>query len=176
MDWLNTKLAWTVEQKRAAIEPDHAQLSVHRQWELVGLARSSYYYRAAGESAENLALLRWLDEPYTRTPFYGVRRMTAVPRGQGLLVNPKRVRRLLRTLGLEALYPRPRTSVPAPGHRTYPYLLRGLRIERPNQVWTRTLPTSACAAALSIWSRCSTGSAAMCWPGSCPTAWTWGSD
>lgn len=107
-----------------------------RQCELVGLARSSYYYQPAGESAENLALLRWLDEQYTRTPFYGVRRMTAVLREQGHRVNPKRVRRLLRTLGLEALYPRPRTSVPTPGHRVYPYLLRGLPIERPNQVWS----------------------------------------
>jgi putative transposase len=109
---------------------------VYRQCELVGLARSSYYYQAAGESAENLKLLRWLDEQYTRTPFYGVRRMTAVLRQQGYRVNPKRVRRLLRTLGLETLYPRPRSSVPAPGHRVYPYLLRGLPMVRPHQVWS----------------------------------------
>ena len=107
-----------------------------RQCELLGLGRSSYYYQPTGESAENLTLLRLLDEHYTRTPFYGVRRMTAVLRGAGYAVNPKRVRRLLRTLGLETLYPRPNTSVAAPGHRIYPYLLRGVPVERVDQVWS----------------------------------------
>ena len=81
-------------------------------------------------------LLRLLDEQYTRTPFYGVPRMTAVLRGQGYTVNPKRVRRLLRTLGLTALFPKPRTSAGAPEHRVYPYLLRGVAIQRVNQVWS----------------------------------------
>lgn len=76
-----------------------------------------------------------LDEQYTRTPFYGVRRMTYWLRAQGYGVNGKRVRRLLRGMGLEAIYPKPRLSQPAPGHRIYPYRLRGLKIERPNQVW-----------------------------------------
>src|SRR5579862_447332 len=102
----------------------------------MGLARASYYYAPTPERAENLVLLRLLDEQYTRTPFYGVPRMTAVLRGQGYTVNPKRVRRLLRTLGLTALYPKPRTSAGAPEHRVYPYLLRGLSIERVNQVWS----------------------------------------
>jgi putative transposase len=136
LDWLKKKLAWSVDQKRAAIEPEHPALSVARQCELVGLAHASYYYRPAGESAEDLALLRLLDEQYTRTPFYGVRRMTAVLRQQGYAVNPKRVRRLLRTLGLAALAPQPGTSRAAPGHRVYPYLLRGIAIERVNQVWS----------------------------------------
>jgi putative transposase len=109
---------------------------VARQCELVGLARASYYYRPTAESAEELALLRWLDEQYTRTPFYGVRRMTAVLRQQGYAVNPKRVRRLLRTLGLAALAPQPGTSRAAPGHPVYPYLLRGVTIERVDQVWS----------------------------------------
>jgi len=109
---------------------------VARQCALVGLARASYYYRPVGESAEDLALLRLLDEQYTRTPFYGVRRMTWVLRQGGYAVNPKRVRRLLRTLGLSALAPQPGTSRAAPGHRVYPYLLRGLAIERVNQVWS----------------------------------------
>jgi putative transposase len=100
------------------------------------LARASYYYRPAAASAEELALLRFLDEQYTRTPFYGVRRMTAVLRQQGYAVNPKRVRRLLRTLGLAALAPQPGTSRAAPGHPVYPYLLRGVRIERVDQVWS----------------------------------------
>jgi putative transposase len=100
------------------------------------LARSSYYYEAATESAENLTLLRLLDEQYTRTPFYGVRRMTVGLRERGYGVNPKRVRRLLRTLGLVALGPQPGTSRAAPEHRIYPYLLRGVAIERVNHVWS----------------------------------------
>ena len=107
-----------------------------RQCELLGLARSSWYYRPAGESAETLELLRLLDGQYTRAPFYGVRRMTAWLRGQGHLVNPKRVRRLLRLLGVEAIYPKPATSTPTPGHRIYPYLLRGVPITRVDQVWS----------------------------------------
>src|SRR5438093_10561471 len=116
------------------MEPDHPALSVARQCEVVGLARASYYYRPVGESAEDLALLRRLDEQYTRTPFSGVRRMTWVLRQAGSAVNPKRVRRLLRTLGLSALAPQPGTSRAAPGHRGYPYLLRGVAIARVNQV------------------------------------------
>src|SRR5438093_896835 len=92
------------------MEPDHPALSVARQCELVGLARASYYYRPVGASAEDRALLRLLDEQYTRTPFYGVRRMTWVLRQAGYAVNPKRVRRLLRTLGLTALAPQPGTG------------------------------------------------------------------
>jgi putative transposase len=109
---------------------------VARQCELVGLARASYYYRPVDERAEDLALLRLLDEQYTRTPFYGVRRMTWVLRQAGYAVSPKRVRRLLRTLGLVALGPQPGTSRAAPEHRVYPYLLRGVAIERVNQVWS----------------------------------------
>ncbi len=107
-----------------------------RQCELLDLCRASYYYRPVGASAEDLALLRLLDEQYTRTPFYGVRRMTWVLRQAGSAVNPKRVRRLLRTLGLAALAPQPGTSRAAPGHRVYPYRLRGVAIERVNQVWS----------------------------------------
>jgi putative transposase len=136
LDWLKRKLAWSVEQKRAAVEPQHERISVARQCELLGLGRSGFYYRPRGESAENLALLRLLNEQYTRTPFCGVRRMTAVLRAAGYLINPKRVRRLLRTLGLETLYPRPSTSAAAPGRRVYPYLLRGVLVERAEQVWS----------------------------------------
>ena len=106
-----------------------------RQCQLVGLARASYYYRAQPESAENLELMRVLDEQYMRTPFYGVARMTQWLRRQGWEVNEKRVRRLLRTMGLEAIYPKRRTSIPAGGNRVYPYLLRGVVVERPDQVW-----------------------------------------
>jgi putative transposase len=109
---------------------------VARQCELLGLARSSWYYQPTGESAETLALLRLLDEQYTRTPFYGVRRMTAWLRSREHVVNVKRVRRLLRLLGVEAIYPKPRTSTPAPGHRIYPYLLRDVPITHVDQVWS----------------------------------------
>jgi putative transposase len=103
---------------------------------LLGLARSSWYYQPAPPSATTQELLDRLDEQYTRTPFYGSRRMTAWLRSQGSAVNRKRVRRLLELLGLEAIYPKPRTSTPAPGHRIYPYLLRGVAITRADQVWS----------------------------------------
>jgi len=105
----------------------------------LGAARASYYYRPVGESAANLALMRWLDEQYTRTPFYGVRRMTALLNQQGYGVNGKRVRRLLRVMGLTALGPCPHTSKAAAEHRIYPYLLRGVSIERVDQVWSSDL-------------------------------------
>jgi putative transposase len=126
----------SVEQKRALIEPAHLQLSIRRQCVLLGLARSTLYDQPLGERAENLQLMRLLDEPYTATPFYGVRRMTAWLRGQGYVVNRKRVARLLHRMGLEALYPKPRLSQPAAGHTIYPYLLRGVTVERVNQVWS----------------------------------------
>ena len=130
------KLAWTVEQKRAAIEPAEARLSVRRQCELLGLSRGSWHYKSAGEGEENLRLLRLLDEHYTRTPFYGVKRMTAWLQRQDERVNEKRVRRLLRTMGLMALSPGPKTSQPAPGQRISPSLLRALPITRPDGVWS----------------------------------------
>jgi putative transposase len=122
--------------KRDLIEPEHTQISVARQCALVGLSRSSFYYGSKGESAENLHLMRLLDEQYTRTPFYGVRRMTVWLRQQGYPVNPKRVARLLHTMGLETIYPKPRLSQPHPERRVYPYLLRGVPITRVNQVWS----------------------------------------
>jgi putative transposase len=103
---------------------------------LLSLARSSYYYCATGESEENLLLMRLLDEKYTQTPFYGVMRMMVWLRKAGHGVNPKRVRRLMRLMGLEAIYPKPRLSLGGPGHKIYPYLLSGVRIERSNQVWS----------------------------------------
>lgn len=110
--------------------------SLRQQCGLLGLNRSGLYYQPAGESVENLALMRLLDEQYTRTPCYGVLRMAAYLQSLGHGVNPKRVRRLLRTMGLEAVYQRPNTSQPNPQHKTYPYLLRGLPIDRCDQVWS----------------------------------------
>ena len=117
------------------VERGHERISMARQCELVGLARASYYYQARPESEENLELMRMLDRQYMRTPFYGVARMTAWLRRQGRDVNGKRVRRLLRRMGLEAIYPKRRTSIPIGGNRVYPYLLRGVAVARANQVW-----------------------------------------
>lgn len=111
-------------------------MSLRRQCELLGLERSSLHYAAAGESAENLHLMRLLDEQYTAAPFYGIRRMTAWLRSQGHRVNHKRVSRLLRQMGLEAIYPGPKLSQGGENARRYPYLLQGVRTERPNQVWS----------------------------------------
>jgi putative transposase len=111
-------------------------LSLRRQCELLGLARSSLYYEPAGETPENLRLMRMIDEQYTACPFYGSRRMTIWLVEHGEEVNRKRVQRLMRLMGLEAIYPKPRLSLAGRGHRIYPYLLRGVSIERPDQVWS----------------------------------------
>jgi putative transposase len=117
------------------IEPGYGLISIRRQCELVGLARNSFYYQPAMESPLNLLLMRLLDEQYTRSPFYGRPRMTERLRRLGYAVNPKRIQRLMRIMGLQAVYPKPRTTVPAKDHRVYPYLLRGLRVVAPNQAW-----------------------------------------
>ena len=111
-------------------------MSVRRQCELLGLSRSSRYYEPTGESAENLRLMRLIDEQYTAHPFLGSRRMTRWLIERGEEVNRKRVQRLMRIMGLEAIYPKPRTSTPGRGHKVYPYLLRGVAIERADQVWS----------------------------------------
>jgi putative transposase len=103
---------------------------------LLGLSRSSLYYEPAAETAENLRLLRLLDEEYTAHPFLGSRRLTKWLREQGEAVNRKRVQRLLRVMGLEAIYPKPKLSAASRGHRIYPYLLRNVSIQRPDQVWS----------------------------------------
>jgi putative transposase len=128
--------ALSVEAKRRLIDVDHADLSIRRQCELLELRRASYYYHAAPETPENLHLMRLIDEQYLKTPFYGYLRMTAHLRRTALGVKPKRIRRLMRLMGLVALYPKPKTTVANPEHRVYPYLLRGLGIVRPNQVWS----------------------------------------
>jgi putative transposase len=119
------------------VDLDHPDLSIRRQCELLGLNRATFYYQPAGESAENLALMRLLDREYTCRPFYGYRKITVrLSALVGYPVNHKRVARLMRLMGLAAVVPRPGTSKPAPGHQVYPYLLKGLAIVRPNQVWS----------------------------------------
>ena len=110
-------------------------VSIQQQCDLVGLSRSAYYYTPAGESQENLHLMRLLDAPYLQTPFYGSRRMTAWLQGHGYPINRKRVQRLMRLMDLEGVAPGPRTSRPHPAHPRYPYLLRDVPVVRPNQAW-----------------------------------------
>ncbi len=114
---------------------DHPQLPVVRQCELLGISRSGFYYAPAVESAANLALMRLIDEQFLETPFYGSRQMTRHLARLGHHVGRHHVRRLMRRMGLAAVYQRPRTTVPHPDHAVFPYLLRQLAIERPDQVW-----------------------------------------
>ena len=110
------------------VEPDRADLSIVRQCRLLSISRSTFYVQPSGESEMNLAIMAEIDRQFLDTPFYGVRQMTWHLRAKGWLVNVKRVRRLMRKMGLMSIYQRPKTSTPAPGH---PYLLRGLTIDRP---------------------------------------------
>ena len=135
LEWLKKRWPLSVEMKRTMAEPQHPELSIRRQCELLGLSRASYYAQPAGGSSLHLELMRRIDEQFLATPFYGVPQMTACLRRAGYCVNPKRIRRLMRLMGLEAVYPRPRTSVAAPEHKIHPYLLRGLSITQPDQVW-----------------------------------------
>jgi len=118
------------------VDSDHKALSQRHQCQLLGVNRSSLYYIPAAESEYNIRLMNLLDEQYTRTPFYGVRKMTQYLNETGHTVNIKRVRRLLRKMGLEAIYPKPNLSKANTEHKVYPYLLKGLDISRCNQVWS----------------------------------------
>ena len=118
------------------IERTHPTISIRRQCELLDLTRSTLYYQPATESAFNLQLMRLIDEQYLHTPFYGWPRMTAHLRRHGYAVNGKRIRRLMHLMSLQAIYPKPKTTVAAKDHRVYPYLLRNLEITQPNQVWS----------------------------------------
>jgi putative transposase len=119
----------------ALVDRAELELSVVAQCRLLKVARSTLYYRPAPVSADDLAVMRRMDELHLAWPFYGSRRMAAVLRRAGWAVNRKRAKRLMRVMGLEAIYQKPNTSRSHPGHKVYPYLLRGLAIERPNQVW-----------------------------------------
>jgi putative transposase len=126
----------SVEARRTLVEADYPPISQRRQCALLGIARSGVYYQPVAPSPETVAVLHALDALYTAYPFYGSRRMTHELRGQGYPVNRKRVGRLMRALGLMAIYPGPRTTIPQPGHTVYPYLLRGVVITAVNQVWS----------------------------------------
>jgi len=122
-------------ERKAMIAPDRPGLSLSRQCRLLSISRSSFYYAPKGESPENLALMRRIDELFLKYPFYGSRQMVRQLRREGILAGRHRVRRLMRLMGLEAIYQAPKTSMPHPAHRIYPYLLRGLTVERADQVW-----------------------------------------
>jgi len=117
------------------IDPTEEDLSIDKQCRLIGLARSSYYYKAVTESALNLRLMRMIDEQYLIAPFYGSRQMTEELKGKGENINRKRIQRLMRLMGLEAMYPRPKTSLGSKEDYKYPYLLKNLKIDKPNKVW-----------------------------------------
>ncbi len=122
-------------ERKAMITCEHPELSLSRQCEVLSISRSSFYYAPMGESPSSLALMRRIDELFLKYPFYGSRQMARQLRREGVRVGRHRVRRLMRLMGLAAIYQAPRTSAPHPAHRIYPYLLKGLAIERPNRVW-----------------------------------------
>ena len=121
--------------RQTMIDRDHQRLSLVRQCALLGVSRASVYYRPVSTRTENLELMALMDRQYLKTPFYGSRRMKAWLLKEGYLVSRKRVQRLMRLMGLEAIYRRPNTSKLAPGHRVYPYLLKGVDVSRVDQVW-----------------------------------------
>ena len=121
--------------RREMVDREHPSLPIVRQCALLGVSRSSLYYRPRGASEDDLSLMSEMDQHYLETPFYGSRRMKAWLERQGRRISRKRVQRLMRIMGLRAIYRRPRTSRPAAGVRVYPYLLRNAKITRPNQVW-----------------------------------------
>jgi putative transposase len=124
-----------IERRRQIIDPMYPRLSVVRQCELVSISRSGFYYQPASETPLNLMLMRLIDEQFLQTPWYGSRQMARHLRREGYGVGRKRVRRLMAKMGLVPIYQRPRTTVPHPDHQVYPYLLREMVIDRPNQVW-----------------------------------------
>ena len=124
----------SLAQRREMVDREHPSLSIACQCALLRVSRSGLYYRPRGVSAVDLALMGEMDRQYLETPFYGSRRMKAGLERQGKQVSQKRVQRLMRIMGLRAIYRRPRTSRPAPEHRVYPYLLEKVKVTRPNQV------------------------------------------
>jgi putative transposase len=144
----------SVPDRRARLDRAHPALSIRRQCQLLGVARSDVYRTPSPGNDNDLALMRRIDELFTAWLFLGSRRMAQMLRGDGHAVNRKRVQRLMRLMSTSG--PKPRTSTPAPGHRIFPYLLRGLRIDRPNQVWAADITY------LPIWWRSWTGQAGSC--------------
>ena len=154
-------------ERKAMIVRDRPELSLSRQCRLLSISRSSFYYAPKGESAENLALMRRIDELYLKYPFYGSRQMARQLRRDGVCVGRHRVRRLMRLMGLETIYQAPRTSTPHTG--SIPICSRGWRLIGPTRSGAPTSPTSPSTVAFCTWSRSWTGRHAMCWRGGCRT-------
>ena len=158
-------------ERKTMIRRGHPDLSLSRQCRLLTISRSSFYYAPKGESLENLALMRTLDALFLKYPFYGSRQMVRQLRREGVRVGRHRVRRLMRLMGLAAIYQTPRTSEPHPEHRVYPYLLKGLAIERPDQVWCADITLRNHASALSVSAKLHRSKQKerddgfICWPG-----------
>ena len=136
LDWLKKNTISSVNERRRRIEPEHPDISIARQCELLSLTRSAYYFKPQGVNRYNQTVMRLIDEEYTRHPFYGSRRIAAWLKRQGHDVNRKRVSRLMKEMGIEAVYPKLNLSRQAAKRRKYPYLLRGVVIESPDQVWS----------------------------------------
>ena len=134
LDWLQKNLDLSPREKVLSIDRKGGAIPVKRQAEILGLARSTVYYEPARDPY-SLELMHLIDEQYTKTPFYGSRRMREALKGKGYFVNRKRIQRLMRLMGIEAIYPKPNLSKPHPGHKIYPYLLRNKIIREVNQVW-----------------------------------------
>jgi putative transposase len=130
------KIAIPIVDRKDFLDCEAEKISLTRQCEILGIARSSAYYEPVGVSVKNLMFMRLIDKHYTEMPFYGTRKLTILLRLAGHNINRKRVQRLMRTMGLEAIYAKPRTTVLNPNHKIYPYLLRGVMIDRPDQVWS----------------------------------------
>ena len=126
----------STEEKRRLIERNNRRITVFRQCELISLSRSSFYYKSGKPDKNDNHLMRLIDEQYTKTPFFGIRRITQALKSLGCIVNHKRIARLMRLMGIEAIYPKPRLSKSQKENKKYPYLLRGLSIERPDHVWS----------------------------------------
>jgi putative transposase len=125
----------SLDRRRQMVQPGHPPLSIARQCRLVSISRSGFYHRPTGETPLNLALMRLIDAQFLETPWYGSRQMARHLRREGYAVGRKRIRRLMAKMGLAPIYQRPRTTIAHPEHRVFPYLLRDLVVERPNQVW-----------------------------------------
>ena len=163
------------ERRREMVDRRHPALSTVRQCALLNISRSSLNYRRKGTCPEDLAVMKQIDEQYLATPFYGSRRIKVWLGRQGHTVNRKRVQRLMRVMGLRAIYRRPRTSKPGPGHKVYPYLLGRMHPDTigtdPIRCGRPTSPTSPWPRVSSTWWPSWTGTAGMWWPGAFPTLW-----
>ena len=126
----------SIAERRVMIDPGHLVLSLREQCRLLSLPRASWYYTAVPADAETMVLMQAIDRQYTKTPFYGIRKMTLAMREQGMQVNHKRISRLMHVMGIHAIYAEPKLSIPGQNHRIYPYLLKDISITAPNQVWS----------------------------------------